>query len=131
MKRLSFALALCVLAAATPSSAACMNKFLARSAQLRQEVTLLTGTLTFQEAQELASAIDAKKAPRIEWLDETSKKPVAEQFGALKILRPMPVGCGGKASGVVMTTSFVARSAPAKKMIVRLTPALTVEFEQQ
>lgn len=131
MKRLSFVLALCVLSVSIPSSAACLNKFLARSTQIRQDVTLLTGTLTFQEAQALASAIDAKRAPRIEWLDETSKKPVAEQFGSLRILRPMPVGCGGKSSGVVMTTSFVARTAPAKKMTVRLTPDLTVEFDQQ
>lgn len=131
MKRLSFALAACAVSMALPTSAACMNKFLSRSTQARQEVTLLTGKLTFQEAQDLAVAIDARKSPPLEWLDENGKKTVAEQFGSLKVLRPMPVGCEGKTSGVVMTTSFVARTAPAKKMIVRLTPGLTVEFEQQ
>jgi hypothetical protein len=117
------------LISARPAEAACMNKFMTRLAPPRQDVTLLTGTLTFQEAQALAEAIESKKLPPIAWLD--GKKTVAVQFGKLNVMRPMPVGCSGKPSGVVMTVSFITSIAPPKKMTVRLTPELTVEFEQQ
>ena len=129
MKRILVALALLVVFAHT-ASAACVNRFVARSEYPRQVVTLLTGKLTFQEAQALADAIRKKQAPALEWVNDQGKT-VAKQFGDLKIVRPMPVGCDGKTSGVVMIATFGASAAPSKKMFVTLDPNTTVQFEQQ
>jgi hypothetical protein len=118
------------LTAESATSAACINRFVARKDRLGQVVTLLTGKLTFQEAQELARNIDQKKAPPLEWVDD-SGKTIAKQFGELKVIRPMPVGCDGRTSGVVMTTTFVALNSPSKKMNVKLGPDNVVAFEQQ
>ena len=125
-----FAAVLVLLLAAETASAACMNRFVARAERPRQVITLLTGKLTFQEAQQLAEAINKKQAPPLEWVDDKGKS-VAKQFGELKIVRPMPVGCDGKASGVVMVATFASNVSPSKKMWVKLNPDTTVEFEQQ
>ena len=123
--------ALLLLVLSAPSlSAACVNRFVARTENPRQIVTLLTGKLTFQEAQTLAAAIQKKQAPPLEWVTPDGKL-VARQFGELKIVRPMPVGCDGKTSGVVMVATFGAAIPPAKKMFVKLNPDTLVEFEQQ
>lgn len=127
--RLSVAVLVCVLAA-NAASAACVNRFVSRMERPRVVVTLLTGKLTFQEAQALADAIQKKEASPIEWIDANGK-PVAKQYGELKIVRPMPVGCDGKTSGVVMVAKFLAAVEPAKKMVVKLNSNTTVEFEQQ
>ena len=119
-----------LLLAAETASAACMNRFVARAERPRQVITLLTGKLTFQEAQQLADAINKKQAPPLEWVDDKGKA-VAKQFGELKIVRPMPVGCDGKSSGVVMVATFASNISPSKKMWVKLNPDTTVEFEQQ
>jgi hypothetical protein len=119
-----------VLAAVAPASAACINRFVNRTERPHQVVTLLTGKLTFQEAQSLAAAIKAKEAPALEWLDEGGKT-IARQFGDLKVVRPMPVGCDGKSSGVVLIVSFPTPNTPMKKIIVKLNPESTVTFEQQ
>ena len=115
---------------ANAASAACVNRFVARAERPNQIVTLLTGKLTFQEAQALAKAIRERQSPPIEVVDEKGKT-VARQFGDLKIVRPMPVGCDGKTSGVVMIVSFPLAAAPSRKMIVKLDANTTVEFEQQ
>lgn len=126
-----FAIAtLAAVLAAHAASAACVNRFVARSEKNRQTVTLLTGKLTFQEAQELAKKIASGDAPQIEWVNE-SGKPLAKQFGELKVVRPMPVGCDGKTSGVVVIAQFLAVNAPVKKMWVKLDPQMMVAFEQQ
>jgi len=123
-----------VLAAAlfssSASAAVCVNRFLARSERTQQVVTLLTGKLTFQEAQALAAAIRDKKSPAMEWVDD-SGKTLARQFGEVKIVRPMPVGCDGKTSGVVMIVTFGTPQVPSKKMNVRLDAKTTVAFDQQ
>jgi hypothetical protein len=93
-------------------------------------VTLLTGKLTFQEAQDLAAAIAKKQAPPFEWLNESGKL-VAKQYGDIKVVRPMPVGCDGKSSGVVIVASFGSSLPPAKKMFVKINENTTVEFEEQ
>jgi hypothetical protein len=124
------ALALACLLIANVASAACVNRFVSRTERPRQVVTLLTGKLTFQEAQALSTAIQKKQSAPVEWVDGNGKS-IAKQFGELKIVRPMPVGCDGKASGVVMIVNFATGSAPAKKMIVKLNPETTVEFDQQ
>lgn len=129
MKTTLLATALAVFAAGS-ASAACVNRFVSRTERPHQVVTLLTGKLTFQEAQALAQAIQKRQAPPLEWVDANGKT-VARQFGELKVVRPMPVGCDGKASGVVLIASFPSAGAPSKKMTVKLTPDVVVDFDQQ
>lgn len=112
------------------ASAACVNKFVVRTERPLQVVTLLTGKLTFQEATALAAAIEKKQAPPIEWLTSDGKT-YAKQYGELKVVRPMPVGCDGKSSGVVIVAQFAATVPPKKTMFVKLTPDTNVTFEEQ
>jgi hypothetical protein len=130
----SFFLGLCaavVLASATEASAApCVNRFLRRSESARQIVTFLTGKLTFQEAQLLSKSIIANKAEPVEWVDDKGKT-LAKQIGELKVVRPMPVGCDGKTSGVVIIATFLAVRPPVGKMHVKLNPSTTVVFDEQ
>lgn len=112
------------------ASAACVNRFVVRTERPLQVVTLLTGKLTFQEAQTLASAIQKKQSPPIEWVADDGKS-IAKQYGELKVVRPMPVGCDGKTSGVVLVAQFGASLPPSKKMLVKLNPDTTVTFEEQ
>ena len=107
-----------------------MNKFLNRPEGPRQVVTFLTGKLTFQEAQKLAADIEARKVPPIEWVDDNGKT-IARLFGEIKVVRPMPVGCDGKPSGVVMIANFATVQKPSRVMKVKLDPETTVAFEQQ
>jgi hypothetical protein len=127
--RLAAVLLVSLLAAET-APAACVNRFVNRTARPYQVVTLLTGKLTFQEAQELAAKIGKNQAPPLEWVSD-SGKTIAKQYGELKVMRPMPVGCDGKSSGVVMIATFPSAQSPAKKMFVKLAGDTTVEFEQQ
>ena len=125
------ALAVCALVVSMPASAACVNKFLSRNeGAAKQIVTLLTGRLTFQEAQDLAKAISARQAPPLEWVDEKGKT-ISRQYGELKVVRPMPVGCDGKASGVIVIATFQTLSQPSGRMMVKLDANTTVTFEQQ
>jgi len=121
-------LALSILAV-QPASAGCMNKFLRRGEGPRQVVTLLTGKLTFQEAQALSVAIQQKKAPAIQWVDEKGKE-ISRQYGELKVVRPMPVGCDGKASGVVAIVTFPTPQQPARKMSIKLDGDTVVVFDE-
>jgi len=124
MKKVLFAAAIALALSAQPASATCANRFVSRSERTTQVVTLLTGKYTFQEAQELA------KTAKLEWLDENGKV-LAKQFGPLKIVRPMPVGCDGKPSGVVMIATFGSVRAPSKKMVVKFDENMTVTFDEQ
>jgi hypothetical protein len=128
--QLRFAIAVVVLLAANIASAACVNRFVTRSERPRQIVTLLTGKLTFQEAQALATSIQKKESQPLEWVDANGKS-IAKQFGELKVVRPMPVGCDGKSSGVVMIVAFATSNPPMKKMLVKLNTDTTVTFDQQ
>jgi hypothetical protein len=124
------AVAVLLFAAQFASGAVCVNRFVSRSDGPRQVVTLLTGKLTFQEAQALAKTIQSKQTPPLEWIDEGGKS-IAKQIGELKVVRPMPVGCDGKTSGVVMIVTFPTSVTPVKKMNVKLDANTTVAFEQQ
>ena len=124
------AVVVAVLLSAQAASAACVNRFVTRRDGPRQVVTLLTGKLTFQEAQELAKTIQAKQTPPLEWVDD-SGKTVAKQFGELKVVRPMPVGCDGNASGVIMIAVFPSAQPPSKKMLVKLDGNNVVAFDEQ
>ncbi len=124
------AFAVLLSAAQLASAVDCVNRFVSRAEGPRQVVTLLTGKLTFQEAQDLAKSIQAKKSPPLEWVDDGGRT-ISKQFGDLKIVRPMPVGCDGKSSGVVMIVTFPSTVTPAKKMNVKLDADTTVAFVQQ
>jgi hypothetical protein len=128
--KIRFATALACLLAAHVASAACVNRFVSRTERPRQVVTLLTGKLTFQEAQALAASIHKKEAAPIEWISADGKS-ISKQYGELKVVRPMPVGCDGKSSGVVMIVNFATGVTPAKMMRVKLNADTTVDFEQQ
>jgi hypothetical protein len=101
-----------------------MNKFLRRSeGSGKQIITLLTGKLTFEEAQ-----TRAKGAP-LEWVDDKGK--VLAKSVELKVVRPMPVGCDGKTSGVVMIATFISITQPRAKMLIKLDDSTTVAFDEQ
>ena len=121
---------LCLALARSATPADCMNKFLNRSEGSRQVVTLLTGKLTYQEAHALAKSIKDGQAPPLEWIGDSGKS-IARQYGDLKIIRPMPVGCDGKKSGVIMVATFSSLQKPVKKMNIKLDPNTTVGFEEQ
>lgn len=127
--RLAVSALVCLLAT-NAASAACVNRFVSRTDGPRQVVTLLTGKLTFQEAQALSASIQKREAPPLEWIREDGRS-ISKQFGELKVVRPMPVGCDGKTSGVVMIVTFPTTSTPLKKMLVKLNPDTTVAFDQQ
>lgn len=128
--RIASAVVVLVLVAQIAAAASCINRFVTRREGPRQIVTLLTGKLTFQEAQDLAKTIQAKQSPPLEWVDDSGKM-IARQIGELKVVRPMPVGCDGKTSGVVMIVTFLSNIVPEKKMNVKLNADTTVAFEQQ
>lgn len=126
----AFALSLATLLASGTASAACMNKFVSRPDGNKQVVTLLTGKYTFDEAKALSAAISGGTAPPVQWLND-SGRAVSSQFGSLKVVRPMPVGCDGKASGVVVVVTFMNPNTPHAKMQVKLDTNTTVTFDEQ
>jgi hypothetical protein len=123
------ALVLSVLLA-SEASAACVNRFTRRTDGPRQIVTLLTGKMTFQEAQALAAAIQDRRAEPIDWIDDNGRT-LGQQYGELKVVRPMPVACDDKESGVIMIVTFATIQVPVRRMNVRLEPDMIVQFEEQ
>jgi hypothetical protein len=120
----AFALAVSFLPLQPASAAVCVNRFLAHSEGARQVMTLLTGKLTYQEAQDLA-----KQQRAVEWLDDSGK--VVATSVEIKPIRPMPVGCDGKTSGVVIQATFFTVRKVSKKIMFKLGSADAVEFEEQ
>lgn len=130
MTRWTLAVAL-LLVPQVASAASCVNRFVQRrEAAGRWVVTLLTGHLTFQEAQALSKEIKAKRAAPIDWVDEKGRT-IARQISDLRVMRPMPVACGDKTSGSIMVLTFLAARAPTTKMIVKFAPGLVVPFDEQ
>ena len=129
--RIRLSLLVCaVILVAGRSNAACVNKFTQRVDGPRHIVTFLTGKLTFQSARALASAIRDGKAAPLEWVD-SSGRSIARQFGDLKVVRPMPVGCDGNPSGVIMIAVFPAAQPPSRKMLVKIDANNVVAFDEQ
>jgi hypothetical protein len=110
------------------AEAACMNKFVTRTEGNKRIVTLLTGSITFQEAQELSKLVQSKKA-NVEWQDDKGKAiaPAAE----FQPVRPMPVACGDKPSGAVINVVFLTFANPSKSMTIKLGDISTVVFVEQ
>jgi hypothetical protein len=122
--RILSAVALLLIVSTEAFPAVCVNKFVKRSETTRQFVTLLTGNLTFQEAQTIA-----QKPGSIGWVDEKGKV-IATAIGA-RAVRPMPVGCDGKTSGTVLTVEFLSARPPSKKMQIRFAAGEAVDFDEQ
>jgi hypothetical protein len=112
------------------ASAACMNKFVNHPEGNKQVVTLLTGKFTFDEAKALAAAINAGTSPPVEWLNESGRS-IARELGPIKVVRPMPVGCDGKASGVIVVVTFMSPQTPKAKLQLKLGANDPVTFDEQ
>lgn len=122
------ATAIAVVLFPAAAQAACMNKFVSRTEGNKKIVTLLTGSITFQEAQELAKNVQAKKTS-VEWVDANGKTIAgAAEF---QPVRPMPVACGDKPSGAVINLVLLTFASPEKSMTVKLGEMATVEFVEQ
>lgn len=130
IRRFGSSLALVALLLSQPARAACVNKFTHRDQGPRRTLTLLTGRISYQNALALAAAIREGKLPPIQWLSETGRT-IAKAFGELKVVRPMPVGCEGNSSGVLMIATFAAVQKPEKKVIIRFDPDTIVTFDEQ
>jgi hypothetical protein len=111
-------------------AAVCVNKYVQHSAQNRLTLTLLTGQLTFDEAKKLASAISAGQKTPIEW-QSAEGKVIARQFGELKVVRPMPIACDDKPSGVVIQAVFPTQNKPGDVLRMKLDEGLIVHFSAQ
>ena len=127
--RIAFAL-IALSVASQLHAATCVNKFVRRTEGAKQIVTLLTGKLTFQEAQALSQSITERRAPPIEWIDDGGKR-IARQLGDLRVVRPMPVACDGKTSGSIIIVTFLSQLQPSKKMGIRFDPHTNVLFLEQ
>lgn len=109
--------------------AACLNRFVVQSQNNKRILTLLTGELTFPEAKELARAVQAKEVGAIEWIDASDKVIVAGS--RFSVVRPMPVSCGDRSSGVVATLELLTFSTPSKTMRLKLPDGRKVTFIEQ
>jgi hypothetical protein len=107
-----------------------MNKYIVAKEGLRYTVTILTGKLSYQEAYELAQAVNKQAVPPPEWVDEKGKT-IAKHVGEMKIVRPMPVSCDGKPMGVVLTTGFISTRPPTGKIFIKFDEKNTVPLEEQ
>lgn len=115
---------------AAAAEAACVNKYVYRKdSRGRIALTLVTGKLTFAEAQKLVADIEAKKA-EIVWTDSQGKAIVSALPGAAA-QRPMPVGCDGRTSGSAIAVSFLRPSVPSGNIYLKFGDGDVVEFEEQ
>ncbi|HUP64695.1 MAG TPA: hypothetical protein VM557_05395 [Thermoanaerobaculia bacterium] len=132
-RRLLRALTLLLLIGSVASAstrATCVNKYVHRKSGPRVSFTLLTGMLNFEEARTLANAIAEGEKSGIEWIHPDGKV-IARQFGDLKVVRPMPVACEGKGSGVVLQAVFATAVSPGERVRVRFDESLEVDFIAQ
>ena len=130
MSKSRFLVAVVILCATQQATAACLNKYIAVKQGMKYTVTVLTGKISYQEAYDLAEAVNSQKAPAPEWVDEKGKT-IAKQVGDMKIVRPMPVACDGKPIGVVLTTGFVAARPLVGKIYIKFDDKNIVPLDEQ
>jgi hypothetical protein len=121
---------LLLLLPSVAEAAVCVNKYVQHSAQNRLTLTLLTGQLTFDEAKQLAAAIGTGQKPPLEW-QSSDGRVIARQFGELKVVRPMPIACDDKPSGVVVQAVFPTQNKPGEVLRIKLDEGLIVIFNAQ
>jgi hypothetical protein len=127
--RLLFTLLL-ALTIGRAASAACTNKYIAQKDGARYILTILTGKLSYPEAYSLAIRVNNRTAPPPAWVDEKGKT-IAKHIGELKIIRPMPVACDDKTSGVVLTTNFLVARPPSGRIYIKFSDTTTVLLQEQ
>jgi hypothetical protein len=110
--------------------AACVNKYIAQKDGARYILTILTGKLSYPEATALAAAVNKRTAPPPLWVDEKGKT-IAKHIGEFKVVRPMPVACDDKTSGVVLTTNFLVARSPSGRIYIKFSDSITVALESQ
>ena len=110
--------------------AGCVNRYIAQKDGSKVVITVLTGKLTYAEAYGLAQAVNAKTVAPPEWVEEKGKM-IAKVLGDLKVIRPMPIACDEKTSGVVMSMTFLATRAPSGKMFLKIDDKTTIALEEQ
>ena len=131
VRALLSAIPVCLLLAFPPAArAACVNKYVAYKSGNRVVLTLLTGMLNFEDAKKLSAAIASGAHEPLAWVDEKDEV-IVKQFGELKVVRPMPVACEEKSSGVVVQATFLTVRTPSKVIRIVLDPDKTVDFEAQ
>ncbi|HEY0593535.1 MAG TPA: hypothetical protein VGF40_17315 [Thermoanaerobaculia bacterium] len=86
--------------------------------------------LDFDDAKKLSEAIEKGSHEPLAWVDAEGNV-IAKQWGQLKVVRPMPVACGEKTSGVVVFAVFPTIKSPTKIVTIRFDPNLTVDFAAQ
>lgn len=118
-----------LLIASTPLHAACVNKFVSRADGNKKILTLLTGMLTFAEAQELGQQLAKKGSQPVEWIDDNGK--IVASAVQFQPVRPMPVKCADKPSGSVVNVTFLTFASPGKSLTIKFTETLSVAFEEQ
>ena len=122
---------LVVLAGWRSASAACMNKYIAQKEDgSKYLVTILTGKPSYPEAYELTQNVNERKAPPPEWVDEKGKT-IAKHVGEMKVIRPMPVACDGKTTGVVLTTSFLLARPLSGRIYIKFDEKTVVALDEQ
>jgi hypothetical protein len=119
-----------VTAVADAASAACVNKYIAQRDGSRYILTVLTGKLSYPEAYSLAVKVNNHTVPPPAWVDEKGKT-IAKHIGEFKIIRPMPVACDERTSGVVLSTNFLSTRAPAGRIYIKFDDTTTIALEQQ
>ena len=112
------------------SQASTMIKYIAQKDGARYILTVLTGKLSYPEAFALASAVNNRTAPPPLWVDEKGKT-ISKHIGELKIIRPMPVACDDKTSGVVMTMNFLVARPPSGRIYIKFSDTTTVPLQEQ
>lgn len=121
---------LALVSAGSPLRAACMNKYVHQKSGQKVTFTLLTGMLTFDEAKAVAAEIAEGSRNPIRWMN-VDGKVVARNFGPIRVVRPMPVSCEGKGSGVVLQAVFPTGNTPDRQIQMDFGRDLVVEFEAQ
>jgi hypothetical protein len=120
-----------VIGASRAASAACMNKYIAQKEEgSKYLVTILTGKLSYPEAYDIARAVNDRTAAPPEWVDDRGKT-ILKHFGEMKVIRPMPVACDGKSSGVVLTLNFLAPRPPSGRIHMKFDEKTVIELDQQ
>jgi len=119
-----------IVAADEVASAACINRYIVQKDRAKYVLTVLTGRISYPEAYELAQAVNNHTAPPPEWVDDKGKT-IARHFGEMKVIRPMPVSCDDKSSGVVLTLTFLVTRPPSGRIHIKFSANTTVALDEQ
>jgi hypothetical protein len=114
--------------AAHSAIAACLNRYVAQRDGAKNTVTILTGRITYTEAFERVQAV-SNGAAAPEWVDENGKTIM--KLVNLKVIRPMPVSCDEKTTGVVLSTTFLSPRAVTGRIYIKFDEKNTVALDQQ